>query len=93
MDFAYLSPSAALAGSAIGGLTSLGASWLTQRVQVSAQQLAHASTGLLKLFPVGTIRAGQGRFLPVRAAKFLCFFAVPAGFDSPPRHSISSGVR
>jgi hypothetical protein len=30
-----------LAGSAIGGLTSLTASWLTQRVQFSAQQLAH----------------------------------------------------
>ena len=31
----------ALAGSAIGGLTSLAASWLTQRVQFSAHQLAH----------------------------------------------------
>ena len=41
MDSAYLSALAALAGSAIGGLTSLSASWLTQRVQVSAQQRAH----------------------------------------------------
>jgi hypothetical protein len=41
MDPAYLSAVAALAGSAIGGLTSLAASWVTQRVQVSAQQLAH----------------------------------------------------
>jgi hypothetical protein len=41
MDAAYLSAVAALAGSAIGGFTSLGASWLTQRVQVTAQQLAH----------------------------------------------------
>jgi hypothetical protein len=41
MDTAYLSALAALAGSAIGGLTSLGASWLTQRVQFSAQLLAH----------------------------------------------------
>jgi len=41
MDAAYLSAFAALAGSAIGGLTSLAASWLTQRVQVNAQQLAH----------------------------------------------------
>jgi hypothetical protein len=40
MDTAYLSALAALAGSAIGGLTSLGASWLTQRVQFSAQLLA-----------------------------------------------------
>jgi len=41
MDAAYLSALAALAGSAIGGLTSLGASWLTQRVQVTAQRHAH----------------------------------------------------
>jgi hypothetical protein len=41
MDSAYISAFAALAGSAIGGLTSLTASWLTQRVQFSAQQLAH----------------------------------------------------
>jgi hypothetical protein len=41
MDTAYISAFAALAGSAIGGLTSLTASWLTQRVQFSAQQLAH----------------------------------------------------
>ena len=41
MEPAYLSAFAALAGSVIGGLTSLAASWLTQRVQVGAQQLAH----------------------------------------------------
>lgn len=41
IDAAYLSAFAALAGSAIGGLTSLTASWLAQRVQVTAQQLAH----------------------------------------------------
>lgn len=40
MDAAYLSAFAALAGSVIGGLTSLAASWLTQRVQFRAQQLA-----------------------------------------------------
>ena len=40
IDAAYLSALAALAGSAIGGLTSLGASWLTQRVQVTAQRVA-----------------------------------------------------
>jgi hypothetical protein len=38
MDPAYLSAIAALAGSTIGGLTSLAASWLTHRVQFSAQQ-------------------------------------------------------
>src|SRR5215468_6989055 len=41
MDPAYLSAFAALAGSTIGGLTSLTASWLTQYVQVRAQQRAH----------------------------------------------------
>ena len=38
MDPAYLSAFAALAGSMIGGLTSLIASWLTQYVQFRAQQ-------------------------------------------------------
>src|SRR5262249_42402956 len=40
MDAAYLSAFAALAGSTIGGLTSLAASWLTQHVQFSVQQRA-----------------------------------------------------
>ena len=38
MDAAYLSALAALAGSTIGGLTSLMASWLTHHVQFSAQE-------------------------------------------------------
>ncbi len=37
MDAAYISACAALAGSAIGGLTSLGASWLSQHVQFKVQ--------------------------------------------------------
>jgi hypothetical protein len=41
MDPAYFTAFAILAGSAIGGLTSLAVSWLTQRVQFSAQQIAH----------------------------------------------------
>ena len=41
MEPAYLSAFAALAGSTIGGLTSLTASWLTQYVQFRAQQRAH----------------------------------------------------
>ena len=40
MDTAYVSAIAALAGSAIGGVTSLTASWLTQRVQFRAEQAA-----------------------------------------------------
>jgi len=41
MDPAYISAFAALAGSTIGGLTSLTASWLTQHVQFRVQQRAH----------------------------------------------------
>lgn len=41
MESAYVSAIAALAGSTIGGLTSLTASWITQRVQLGAQQLGH----------------------------------------------------
>src|SRR4051794_27480704 len=41
MEAPYVSALAALAGSAIGGLTSLAASWLTQRVQFKSQRLAH----------------------------------------------------
>jgi hypothetical protein len=40
MDVAYVSALAALAGSAIGGLTSLAASWLSQHVQFTSQQRA-----------------------------------------------------
>jgi len=40
MDAAYVSALAALAGSAIGGLTSLAASWLSQHVQFNSQQRA-----------------------------------------------------
>jgi hypothetical protein len=39
METAYISAVAALAGSIIGGLTSLATSWLTQRTQVRAGQL------------------------------------------------------
>ena len=38
MDAAYFSTFAALAGSAIGGLTSIATSWLTQRTQFNSQQ-------------------------------------------------------
>jgi len=42
MDSAYFSAFAALAGSMIGGFTSLAASWLSQREQFKAQQRATA---------------------------------------------------
>lgn len=41
MDVAFLSAISALAGSVVGGVTSLAASWLTQHVQYRAQR--HAS--------------------------------------------------
>src|SRR5262249_1265039 len=41
MDQAYFSALAALAGSTIGGMTSLVTSWLTQHAQSRAQQLGH----------------------------------------------------
>ena len=40
MDAAYLSAFAALAGTAIGGLTSFATSWMTQHSQARAQRLA-----------------------------------------------------
>ena len=41
MDQAYFSTLAALAGSLIGGMTSLATSWLTQHAQYRAQQRGH----------------------------------------------------
>ena len=41
MDVAYLSALSAIAGSVVGGLTSGLATWLSQRAQVRAGQLAH----------------------------------------------------
>jgi len=41
MDASIISAIAALLGAAIGGLTSVFASWLTQKTQVRAQWLAH----------------------------------------------------
>jgi hypothetical protein len=40
MNLAYLSALAALAGSAVGGLTSLGSAWLTQRHQDHARRIS-----------------------------------------------------
>ena len=41
MDVAYISALSALSGSVIGGLTTTGMTWLTQRAQVRSGQLAH----------------------------------------------------
>jgi hypothetical protein len=50
MDTAYLSAISALAGSAIGGMTSLVASWLSQHVQFNAQQRARDLTKREELY-------------------------------------------
>jgi hypothetical protein len=53
MDTAYLSAFAALAGSLIGGLTSLSATWLSQYAQSRAQRYAddlHLRQDLYKVF-------------------------------------------
>ena len=50
MDPAYFSALAALAGAAIGGLTSLGTSWLTQRSQIRSLQRTHDITRREELY-------------------------------------------
>ena len=50
MDAAYISAFAALAGAAIGGLTSFLTSWLIQRAQARMQQLAHKLTRREELY-------------------------------------------
>jgi hypothetical protein len=54
MDAAYISAFAALAGTAIGGLTSFATSWTTQQTQARAQRLASERDNRAALF---------GRFL------------------------------
>lgn len=44
LDVAYISAVAALAGSAVGGLTSTATTWLAQRAQTRAGQLVHELT-------------------------------------------------
>jgi hypothetical protein len=54
MEAAYISALAALAGTAIGGLTSFATSWATQQAQARAQRIAAERDGRAALF---------GRFL------------------------------
>ena len=54
MEAAYISALAALAGTAIGGLTSFATSWITQQAQARAQRLAAEKEARAALF---------GRFL------------------------------
>lgn len=46
MDVAYVSAMAALAGSIVGGLTSGGTTWLSQRAQARAGQMADEFEGV-----------------------------------------------
>ena len=60
MDIAYISALAALAGSVVGGLTSGLTTWLSQRAQVRAGQLAHEMSrrdDLYKDFIVAALKA------------------------------------
>jgi hypothetical protein len=50
MEPAYFSAFAALAGSTIGGLTSLATSWLTQHAQFRSQQVAHDASRREQLY-------------------------------------------
>jgi len=50
MDAAYISAIAALAGTAIGGLTSFATSWMTQHAQARAQRLAAEKESRAALF-------------------------------------------
>jgi hypothetical protein len=50
MDSAYVSAFAALAGAAIGGLTTFGASWVTQHTQARTQQLTQLVTSRQDLY-------------------------------------------
>jgi hypothetical protein len=50
VDVAYFSAFAALAGSALGGLTSLGTAWLTHRAQALAEHRAKDKSRRQKLY-------------------------------------------
>ena len=50
MDTVYVSALAALGGSAIGALASIGTSWLTQRYQNQSQRAAEKSARLEQIF-------------------------------------------
>ena len=57
MDAAYISAMAALAGSVIGGLTSLGASWLSQNAQARARQVLEDKARRQELYEAFTEEA------------------------------------
>src|SRR5271157_2464966 len=60
MGAGFVSALAALAGSVIGGMTSLAASWLSQHTQVRAQQIASDKTRLQTLYADFIEEASKG---------------------------------
>jgi hypothetical protein len=61
MDTVYVSALAALGGSAIGALASIGTSWLTQRYQNQSQRAAEKSARLEQIFGE-FIDQGDGKY-------------------------------
>src|SRR6266851_3022198 len=59
MDSAYLPAVAALAGSAIGGLTSFASAWLTQHRQDRARRLSQDKAGRQKLYKQFIVEASK----------------------------------
>jgi hypothetical protein len=59
MDVAYLSALAALAGSVVGGATTGITTWVSQRAQVRAGQLAHAMSRREDLFKDFIVEASK----------------------------------
>ena len=70
METAYVTAFAALAGSVIGGLTSLAASWLSQHVQVRAQQLAQDREQAGRALQEGMKRPRNGTRTPISTIRW-----------------------
>ena len=59
MDSVILSATAALFGSLVGGVSTLGASWLTQRSQLRAQAIVHEAVKRETLYAEFIIEASR----------------------------------
>jgi hypothetical protein len=57
MDVAYVSALSALAGSVVGGLTSCFTTWLSQRAEAKARQLAHDLSRREDLYTISSLKA------------------------------------
>jgi len=79
MDVAYVSAMAALVRSVVGGLTSSGTSWLSQRARARAGQMAHEMELREDLFRDFIIFQGVRRCSPEQRA-------ADSGTRVSPRH-------